>query len=626
MPARTDILRPIRAREREPATMSPTTPKPAIPAGAPEPARPALSGPSGFPIATAMRRALKKGYGARELRADVLAGIVVGIVALPLSMALAIAVGAPPQHGLYTAIFAGLSVSLLGGCKFQVTGPTAAFVVILAPIVSKHGLAGLLTAGFMAGVLLIAMGAFRLGTLIKFIPYPVTTGFTTGIATVIATLQIKDVFGLSIAKMPDPYVEKIATLWAARGSTSWAEVATAAVTFALLLTIPRATKRIPAPLIAIGLVAVGATVIHRLVPSFTVATIGSRFHTTVNGVVVAGIPSVVPSPSFPWGHSLSFTLLHDLFPAAFAIAMLGAIESLLSAVIADGLTGTQHDPNAELVGLGIGNIIAPIFGGIAATGALARTATNIRSGARSPIACATHSIVVLLAILLLAPLVAYVPMASLAGLLLLVAWNMSEVRHFVGLLRVAPRSDVFVLLTCFFLTVFFDMVVAVSVGFVLAAVLFMRRMAEITESKLSMDNTEEHRLVDVPKGVSFYEVNGPLFFGAAQNAMAALHASHADAFHALILHLGKVPVIDATGFAALENAIDLLVKRKKIVILAGPLPRPQKIFEKARLEAKHPAMVYLTADLPSALKLAREVEPPPPSVKSQAAAHAGASH
>ncbi len=598
--------------------LSPPSPR------ASEPSRPALNGATGFPIATALRRAFRNGYGARELRADVLAGIVVGIVALPLSMALAIAVGAPPQHGLYTAIFAGLSVSLLGGCKFQVTGPTAAFVVILAPIVSKHGLNGLLTAGFMAGIILVAMGAFRLGTLIKFIPYPVTTGFTTGIATVIATLQIKDVFGLSIAKMPDAYVEKIAALWEARTSASWSELGTAALTLGLLLLIPRATKRIPAPLIAIGFVAGAATLIHHVAPSFVVATIGSRFHTIVNGVDVAGIPSVVPSPSLPWGHSLSFALVHDLLPAAFAIAMLGAIESLLSAVIADGLTGTKHDPNAELVGLGVGNLLAPIFGGIAATGALARTATNIRSGARSPIACVTHSIVVLLAILLLAPFVAFVPMASLAALLLLVAWNMSEVRHFAGLLKIAPRSDVFVLLTCFFLTVFFDMVVAVSVGFVLAAILFMRRMAEITESKLSMDNTEEHRLVDVPKGVSFYEVNGPLFFGAAQSAMEALHASHTDAFHALILHLGKVPVIDATGFAALENAIEVLVKRKKVVILAGPLPRPQKIFEKARLESKHPGMVLIAPDLPSALKLAREIEPAPPSARSHGSIAASA--
>ncbi len=531
--------------------------------------------PEDFPLAYALRRAMRKGYGAKDLRADILAGIVVGIVALPLSMALAIAVGAPPQYGLYTAIFAGFSVSLLGGCKFQVTGPTAAFVVILAPIVTKYGLSGLLTAGFMAGGLLVAMGAFRLGDLIKYIPYPVTTGFTTGIAAVIATLQVKDVFGLSVPRMPEHYVEKIAAMWEARASASWHEVAVAAATLALLLGVPRVAKRVPAPLVAIGAVSCAAALLHRLVPAFTIATIGTRFQTVVGGVRVAGIPQAVPSPSWPWGHSLSFALVRELVPSAFAIAMLGAIESLLSAVIADGMTGTKHDPNSELVGLGIGNLVAPLFGGIAATGALARTATNIRSGARSPIACATHSVVVLLAILVLAPLVAFVPMASLAALLLLVAWNMSEVPHFVGLIKIAPRSDVFVLLTCFFLTVFFDMVVAVSVGFVLAAVLFMRRMAEITESRLSVDNTEEHRRIDMPPGVSFYEVNGPLFFGAAQSAMAALHSSQSDAFHALILHLGKVPVIDATGFAALENAVEVLVRQKKTVILAGPLPRPQ---------------------------------------------------
>jgi SulP family sulfate permease len=571
--------------------------------------RAALDGLKGFPIAYALRRTLRKGYKAQDFRADVLAGIVVGIVALPLSMALAIAVGAPPQHGLYTAIFAGLSVSLLGGCKFQVTGPTAAFVVILAPIVTKHGLAGLLTAGLMAGVLLVAMGAFRLGDLIRFIPYPVTTGFTTGIATVIATLQIKDIFGLSVLAMPEHYVEKVATLWQARGSASLQEVAVAAATLALLIGVPRITKRVPAPLIAIGLVSAAATLAHHVMPSISVATIGSRFHTTIHGVEIAGIPPIVPTPTLPWGGGFSFGLLRDLFPSAFAIAMLGAIESLLSAVIADGMTGTKHDPNSELVALGIGNIIAPIFGGIAATGALARTATSIRAGARSPIACVMHSLVVLLAILILAPWVAYVPMASLAALLLLVAWNMSELGHFTGLLRIAPRSDVFVLLTCFLLTVFFDMVVAVSVGFVLAAILFMRRMAEMTETTLAFDNTEEHRLVDLPPGVSFYEINGPLFFGAAQSAMAALQASHNDAFHALILHLGKVPVIDATGFAALENAVEGLVKRNKRVILAGPLPRPRKIFDKASLDRRHVGMVRTTENLKAALKLARELEP-----------------
>lgn len=557
-------------------------------------------------LAYALRRALAKGYGASDLRADVLAGIVVGIVALPLSMALAIAVGAPPQHGLYTAIVAGAVVALTGGCKFQVTGPTAAFVVILAPIVSKHGLSGLLTAGFMAGVLLLGMGVARLGNLIKFIPYPVTTGFTTGIAMVIATLQIKDVFGLSVPRMPEHYVEKVASLWEARASASVQEFVVAAATLALLLLIPRLTKRIPAPLVAISIVAAIVAVLHSVFPSISVATIGSRFHTTVNGVDVAGIPSILPSPSFPWGSALSWQLVRDLFPAAFAIAMLGAIESLLSAVIADGMTGTKHDPNSELIGLGIGNLLAPIFGGIAATGALARTATNIRAGARSPIASVTHALVVLLAMLFLAPLVAYVPMASLAGLLLLVAWNMSEVHHFVGVVKIAPKSDVVVLITCFVLTVFFDMVVAVSAGFVLAAVLFMRRMAEITGTKVMLDNTEETGSVDLPPGVGYYEINGPLFFGAAQNAMEALHASRGDTFNVLVLYLGRTSVIDATGFAALESAIEVLIRRKKTVILAGPLPRPTSIFEKANLPGKHKAL-KMADDLDMALKLAREL-------------------
>jgi sulfate permease, SulP family len=560
---------------------------------------------NGFPISYALRRAVAKGYGASDFRADVLAGIVVGIVALPLSMALAIAVGAAPQHGLYTAIVAGATVALTGGCKFQVTGPTAAFIVILAPIVTKYGLSGLLTAGFMAGILLLGISVARLGNLIKFIPYPVTTGFTTGIATVIATLQIKDVFGLSVPRMPEHYVEKVAVLWGARGSASLQELLVAAATLALLLLIPRITKKIPAPLIAIAIVAASVAALHRVAPSISLATIGSRFHTTVGGVDVAGIPAILPSPSFPWGSGLSWQLVRDLLPAAFAIAMLGAIESLLSAVIADGMTGTKHDPNSELIGLGLGNLLAPIFGGIAATGALARTATNIRAGARSPVASVTHALVVLLAILFLAPLVAYVPMASLAALLLLVAWNMSEVHHFFGLVKIAPKSDVFVLVICFLLTVFFDMVVAVSVGFVLAAILFMRRMAEITDTKITLDNTEETGSVNLPPGVGYYEVNGPLFFGAAQNAMEALHASRGDTFDVMVLHLGKTPVIDASGFAALESAIEALIRREKTVILAGPLPHPRRIFEKANLHGKHSAL-KMADDLDAALGLARE--------------------
>ncbi|WP_437739581.1 C4-dicarboxylic acid transporter DauA [Sorangium sp. So ce1504] len=559
-----------------------------------------------IPVASALRRCLGEGYGLGDLQADLLAGTVVGVVALPLSMALAIAVGAPPQHGLYTTIVAGALVALLGGCKFQVTGPTAAFVVILAPIVAEHGLSGLMTAGLLAGVLLVIMGLVRLGRLIEYIPYPVTTGFTAGIATVIATLQVKDVLGLQAGPLPEHYTAKVAALWAARGTADLCELAVAASTLALLLLVPRVIKKVPAPLIAITVVSLAAAAVDAVYPAFSVATIGSRFRSTAFGVEIAGIPSILPTPSLPWGDGLSLELVRELLPAAFAIAMLGAIESLLSAVIADGMTGTKHDPDSELIGLGIGNIVAPIFGGIAATGALARTATNIRAGARSPIASVTHAVVVLLSILVFAPLVAYVPMASLAALLLLVAWNMSELHHFVRIVSLAPRSDVFVLLTCYGLTVILDMVIAVSAGVILAAILFMRRMAELTGSRTVLEAAGGSSEVELPRRVALYEINGPLFFGAAQKAMAALHAIRGDSYEVMILDLGKVPFIDSTGFVALENALDGLARRQKTVILAGPLPRPREIFDKARVQERSPR-VYVAEDLAAALRLAGEL-------------------
>jgi sulfate permease, SulP family len=572
---------------------------------------PAVTPPDGragsrFPIAAALRRTFAKGYGLPQLRADLLAGVVVGIVALPLSMALAIAVGVPPQHGLYTAIVAGTVVAVLGGCKFQVSGPTAAFVVILAPIASKHGLTGLLTAGLMAGVLLVVMGVARLGNLIEYIPYPVTTGFTTGIATVIAALQIKDAFGLATGPLPEHFFAKLAAFWHARGTAHVSELAIAVVTFGLLLVLPRVTRKVPAPLIAIAGVTAGVALIARLFPALVVATIGTRFHTMVGGVDVAGIPSMFPTPALPWGTAtLGYGLIRELLPAAFAIAMLGAIESLLSAVIADGVTDTKHDPNSELVALGIGNIVAPFFGGIAATGALARTATNIRSGARSPFAAVTHALVVLVAMLALAPLIAYVPMASLAALMVYVAWNMAELHNFVGIVRVAPKSDVLVLLTCFLLTVFTDMVVSVSVGFVLAALLFMRRMSELTESRLTLDASQEGGSTKVPKGALLYEINGPLFFGAAQKALRALGLRR-DGFKLVIIHLGRVPVIDATGLVALENTISGALKARKDVILAGPLPKPQQIFDKAKLEKKHVGL-RIAKDVDAAVALAEQL-------------------
>ncbi|HVJ22217.1 MAG TPA: C4-dicarboxylic acid transporter DauA [Polyangiaceae bacterium] len=564
-----------------------------------------------FPISTAIRRALASGYDRAAFKADVLAGMVVGIVALPLCMALAIAVGVPPQHGLYTAIVAGIVVALTGGSKFQVTGPTAAFVVILAPIASRHGLSGLLTAGLMAGVLLVAMGAARLGKLIQFIPHPVTTGFTAGIATVIATLQLKDALGLSLV-MPETYLEKVVAIWNARAETSLPDVCAALATIAILIALPKWrpgwTARVPAPLVAMVLVSLGVLIVCHLVPSIHVATLGSRFQFQLDGQTVAGIPAIPPTPILPWGSGgLSLGALSSLGSAAFAIAMLGAIESLLSAVVADGMTGKRHDPDAELIGLGLGNIVAPFFGGIAATGALARTATNVRAGARSPFSAVTHSVVVLLAVVLLAPLLAHVPMAALAGLLLVVAWNMSEVRHFATTMRIAPKSDVFVLLTCYVLTVVFDMVIAVSVGIVLASLLFMKRTAEVTHSRLLEERAGELEF-DLPPGVAVYEVAGPLFFGAAQNAMGALQ-NVSSSNKVVVLALGHVPSIDATGLVALESALARLKAAKKLVVVSGPLPEPRRVFDRASLPDHHDHL-YFADTFTAGLALARRLAGP----------------
>jgi sulfate permease, SulP family len=582
--------------------------------------------PASSPFAVALRRSLAAGYGLATLRADLFAGLVVGVVALPLSMALAIAVGVAPQHGLYTAIFAGALCAALGGSKFQVTGPTAAFVVVLAPITTRFGLKGLLTAGFMAGVILVGLGAAKLGKLIQYVPYPVVTGFTTGIAVVIGTLQIKDALGLQTIAAPEHYVEKIGALWSARATVEPAALATSALTLALLVGLPRVVKRVPAPLLALTAVTLLTTALHAWWPAFTVETIGSRFHTTIGGVDYNGIPPVLPSPTPPWEGVLpDFALVRELLQPAIAIALLGAIESLLSAVIADGMTGKKHDPNAELIALGIGNLVAPIFGGIAATGALARTATNVRSGARSPIAAIVHAIVVLLAMLALAPLVAYLPMASLAALLMLVSWNMSEVRQFVGILRVAPKSDVAILITCLLLTVFFDMVVAVTVGFLAAAVLFMRRMAELTQTRLQLDSISEDAQHELPPGVILYEINGPLFFGAAQTAMGTLDRIGTGDFRVLVMNLGQVPAIDATGFVALENAIKRVADSGRQVVIAGPLPKPRSIFDKAQLERKYPGL-KLAPTLAAALHLAAEAagsDGPPRVEPSGPAAMAG---
>ncbi len=406
---------------------------------------------------------------------------------------------------------------------------------------------------------------------------------------------------LLAAHMPERFVEKIVALWAARGTAELPEVGVAVVTLGLLLVVPKLTRRMPAPLAAIGSVTLAVWAL-----GLPIDTLGTRFHTTVAGREIAGIPALPPTLRMPWGTGeLTFQLIENLLPAAFTIALLGAIESLLSAVVADGMTGKRHDPDAELVGQGLANLAAPFFGGIAATGALARTATIIRAGARSPVAAVVHALVVLACVLLFAGLVSHVPMASLAALLLVVAWNMSEVRHVGHVLRVAPKSDVFVLLVCYGLTVVFDMVLAVSVGIVLAALLFMGRMAELTHARLLQEDDREETRRLLPRGVALYEIAGPLFFGAAQNAMSALGAIAAEV-NVVILGLGRVPVIDATGLVALESALERLRRARKFVIVAGPLPEPRRVFEKADLDAKLDHVLFAD-DLEQAQQIAADL-------------------
>src|ERR1041385_7804714 len=502
-------------------------------------------------LAYGLRSRLREGYSVKEFRAALLAALVVGVVALPLSMALAIACDIKPEHGLYTAIIAGFTCALLGGTRFQVTGPTAAFVVILVPIVHRFGLGGLLIAGAMAGVILIIMGLARLGKLMEFVPHPVTPGFTMGIAGGVGVLQLKDAFGVSLPRTEGTF-EYLGALWDARSHINPFDLGIAGITIGLLLGLPRVLKRVPAPLVALTIVSLLVVLCHHRWPGSPASTIGTldKFSFKIGNEIRHGIPPLPPIPIVPWHLSdmtMSLQTVRELLPSAFAIAMLGAIESLMAAVVADGMGGSRHDPNAELIALGVGNILCPFFGGIAATGALARTATNIRAGARSPFAAAMHAIFILACTIMLAPLVAYLPMAALAALLIIVARNMSEARHFFRLARIAPKHDVIVMMTCFILTVVFDMVIAVTVGVVLAALLFMRRMSVLTKAELE---TAQELKIDVPAGIRVYEIAGPLFFGAAKSAMEVLHTV-GDKDHTYILDMQHVPTMDATGLVAL---------------------------------------------------------------------------
>jgi SulP family sulfate permease len=555
-----------------------------------------MSRPS-LPLFAAWRQTLRAGYSWKALRGDLSAGLTVGIIAIPLAMALAIAVGVAPQHGLYTVLIAAPLIALCGGSRFNISGPTAAFVVILLPITQQYGLGGLLLCTLMAGVILIAMGLLRAGRLIEFVPYPVTLGFTAGIGIVIAVLQIKDLFGLHLAGTPQHLLEQVNLLIHALPGLQLGDSLVGVACLATLLIWPRLVPKIPAHLVALAIGALLALALEQL--GLHVATLGERFSYQLDGIEYPGIPPFLPDLALPWNLPgadgqplvLSFELIRQLLAPAFAIAMLGAIESLLCAVVADGMTGSKHDPNAELIGQGLGNLAAPFFGGITATAAIARTAANVRAGAFSPVAALVHAGVVLAAILLLAPLFSYLPMAALAALLLMVAWNMSEPQHVVHTLRIAPRSDVLVLLTCLVLTVLFDMVLAVGVGLLLAAGLFIKRMSELTDTA-ALSRQQREALRDLPAHVLAYAIRGPLFFGAAEKALSVLRR-FTPGVRVVIVDISAVPLLDMTALAALDNVLRDYRQQGIALILSGPTAQVRLQLRRAGIHRRAGQLAYV---------------------------------
>ncbi|MBU2224640.1 MAG: C4-dicarboxylic acid transporter DauA [Gammaproteobacteria bacterium] len=558
-------------------------------------------------IAHALRETATEGYHRQQLLKDLMAGVSVGIIAIPLAMALAIASGVPPQYGLYTAIIAGFIIPLCGGSRYSVSGPTAAFVVILYPVAQKYGLGGLLLATLLSGGLLVLMASLRLGRFIEYIPEAVTLGFTAGIAVVIATLQIKDLFGLQLAIMPEHYIEKLHALMLAADTAHWPSLAVAAVTLLTMLKWPKLNTAIPAHLPAVLVGTLAALLLGWF--DFPVETIGSRFqYTDASGAIAAGIPDMLPSFIWPWqqagadGHALvwSSQMVKDLLAAAFAMAMLGAIESLLCAVVLDGMTGRRHSANSELLGQGIGNLIAPFFGGITATAAIARSAANVKAGAQSPIAAMIHALVVLLALLVLSKWLAYLPMAAMAALLLMVAWNMSDAGKALHLINTAPRSDIWVFTVCFSFTVLFDMVVAITCGIIFAALLFVREVAEMT--KVS-DVTDSQKLVPdkLADGIKVFRISGPLFFAAADRVFAELLALSKQQ-HTVVLVMDGVSLLDAGGLVALDKFISACDRADCQILLADLQFQPLKTLAKAKIRPVDGLLAFYPT-LSEALKL-----------------------
>ncbi len=509
-----------------------------------------------------------KNYTREQFIKDIIAGLIVAIIALPLSIALAIASGVNPEQGLYTAIIAGFFISFLGGSRVQIGGPTAAFVVIIYGIIAEHGIPGLIIATLLAGVMLILMGLFHFGDLIKFIPKTITIGFTLGIAIGIVVGQIKDFLGLNMGAVPAEFFEKLIAYGHNLSSISYITLAIGILALLIQIFWPKVSKKIPGSLVAI-IVTTLLVAIFKL----PVKTIGDLY------TIKAGLPSF----SMP---VLSFSLVREMILPAFTIAMLAAIESLLSAVVSDGMIGSKHKSNAELVGQGVGNILSALFGGIPATGAIARTAANVKNGGRTPVAGMVHALTLLLILLFLMPYASYIPMSCLAAILIIVGYNMSGWRTFVRIIKTAPKSDIAVLIITFLLTLFFDLVIAIEFGMVLAAFLFLKRMSDIAEVRqwTYIGSSEDEKLSEdvdlkyVPKNTIVYEVFGALFFGAA-NVFTSF--KHEEGKNVLILRMRNVPVMDISGVEALEEILETCKKRNLTLILSHVNEQPYHAMEKA---------------------------------------------
>ena len=500
----------------------------------------------------------KAGIGRAQLRKDVVSGLVVGIVALPLAIAFAIASGVSPEKGLVTAIIAGLAISIFGGSRVQIGGPTGAFIVIVAGIVAKHGVAGLTMATFMAGILMVALGFLRAGKLLKYFPHTLIVGFTSGIAVVIFSTQIKDLAGLRMTEVPMEMVAKWSAYITHFETANAYAIGLGLAAIGLIVLLPKLTTTVPGPLAAIVLCTLVAWFFH-----WPVETIESRF---------GAIPNSLPMPAI---HGISYATLRELIQPAIAIALLGSIESLLSAVVADGMIGGRHRSNMELVAQGGANMLSALFGGIPATGAIARTATNVKNGGRTPIAGIVHALTLLAIMLVAAPLAGKIPLACLAGVLVVVAYNMSEWRSFVNILK-GDRHDVAVLLVVFFITVFFDLILAIEVGMVLAAFIFMKRMSDITDLKQVMTEGSEALIADevkdIPPGVLVFDISGPLFFGAAQKFQDVLGEIN-DKHRIVVLRMKNVPLIDATGLHRLKDIVLQMERGGRRVFLTDLDPR-----------------------------------------------------